>query len=149
VAAPQCWRVTLSRMMPPPQPPAIHWELPRPDFLSRVIWAISQVEDPNQDPAALGPHGEVGLYQFKQGTWESITGLPFRFATDPHWAAIEARFLANKIRWQLAFHRLDVTPYNIALVWKTGNLDAVVLQKWQSPEVRDYAQRVANLFTMR
>lgn len=125
-------------------PPAIVCTAPASAVdLGRMAWALRQVEEvPGK---LLGAHGELGPYQFKQKTWESVTGLPFSYAAYPSFAELVARAYLADLRRELHLAGQDVTVYNLALTWKCGP-DAVILKKWQSSADKDFAQRVVNLY---
>jgi hypothetical protein len=93
----------------------------------------------------MGRHGELGDYQFKKVTWASLTDLPFSDAEKPAYARLVARVHLRNLRHQLAERHLEVTVYNLALMWK-GGASVVILHKWQPQAARDYAQRVENLY---
>lgn len=95
-----------------------------------------------------GHHGELGDYQFKKVTWEGITDLPFSYAANPAYSRLVARARVNQLRRELLERRLEVTVYNLALMWK-GGASVVILHKWQPTAARDYAIRVENLYVDR
>ena len=116
-----------------------------PVDLDRMLRAISAIENPKQDPSAIGRHGEVGLYQFKAKTWKETTALSFDLAADP----IASRQIAERrirvIDSELRHAKIDATPYNFALCWRVG-IAGAILHKFQPKEIRDYAIRVETIY---
>jgi hypothetical protein len=111
---------------------------------SETLEAIHRIENP-RDLSRPGKYGELGAYQFRQGTWHMHTTLPFEKALD----RTESEQIAVKhyewLRRGLARNGVAQTPYNIALAWNAG-LSSVVRGR-TSRASHDYAQRVSNLAT--
>jgi hypothetical protein len=107
-----------------------------------VLLAIHWVENPN-NVTHPGPRGELGPYQFLRETWAMHTNKPFSWANRKNVADEVAALHFEWIRRELERHGVEVTPYNVALVWNAG-LGATVRGEL-SPANHDYAQRVANL----
>lgn len=107
-----------------------------------TLQAIHWVENPNNSPRP-GPCGELGAYQFREGTWRMHTQVPFRHAVDrQHSDAVAVRHY-DWIKRGLVRAGLPVTPYTVALAWN-GGLAAAVRGR-VSPATRNYAERVSNL----
>lgn len=113
--------------------------------LGPLLLAISKIENPRQDPMAVGPRGERGLWQIKETTWKDTTGWPFRDAWDPLLSRLVAREHLLWLERQLEVNGFKANAYNMALCWRVG-LEGFVNRK-HLPEARDYAQRVVNLMT--
>lgn len=117
-------------------PPAVACE--RWETLQAIHW----VENPHNSTKP-GPCGELGAYQFREGTWRMHTQVPFRQAIDrTHADAVAIRHY-EWIKRGLVRAGLPVTPYHIALAWN-GGLAATVRGRI-SASTRNYAERVSNL----
>lgn len=110
----------------------------------RFLSAIQQVENPNADPRAIGPHGERGLHQIDHGTWIGATGEHWDKAFDP---VIERQVAVHHyldLKWDLLERRVDPTVHRMALAWKMGAAGAD-LRVPNAAEL-DYAKRVEALY---
>jgi hypothetical protein len=109
---------------------------------SETLDAIHRVENP-LNLTRPGKFGELGAYQFRQGTWKMHTDLPFELALD----RVQSEEIAIRhyewIKRGLARHGLPQTPYYIAMAWN-GGLSSVIRGR-SSIAARDYAERVSNL----
>lgn len=109
-----------------------------------TLEAIHTIENPHNS-TRMGPHGELGAYQFREGTWHMYTTIPFSRALDRKTSDQVAVKHYEWIKHQLEVAGVPGSAYNIALAWN-GGLDAVV--NGHSPRVsHDYAERVVNLAT--
>jgi len=107
-----------------------------------TLEAIHCVENPG-NLTRPGPYGELGAYQFREGTWRMHTKVPFRLALDRAASDQVAVKHYEFLKRELEHAGIAVTPYMIALAWN-GGLEAAVLGR--SPRAaREYAERVANL----
>lgn len=113
--------------------------------LSRMLLALSRIENPAQDVRAVGPRGERGLWQMKESTWKDTTGWPFSLATDPAVSRCVARTRLIFCECELQKAGISVSVRNMALCWREG-LSAVINHKFQPKAVRDYAIRVENVY---
>lgn len=122
-----------------------------------LIESIILVES-RGNPKCVGPKGERGLMQIRQGTWEETTRnmygapLPFEQAFDgptnravgAHYLeALQRQLLERKERWQSSLNPLLLASYN-------GGIQ-LVDQCDYNPErfptpVKRYVQRVSNLY---
>ncbi len=109
-----------------------------------TLQAIHWVENPH-DSLKPGPCGELGAYQFREGTWRMHTQVPFRQAIDRKHADAVAIRHYEWIKRGLVRAGLPVTPYHVALAWN-GGLSAT-LRGRVSAATRNYAERVNNLAT--
>jgi hypothetical protein len=107
-----------------------------------TLEAIHMLENP-RDLSTPGPCGELGAYQFREGTWKCYSPEPFRRALDRRASDQVAVQHYVFLRRRLETHGIEATPYTIALAWNAG-IGAVV--KGRAPRAaRDYAERAANL----
>jgi hypothetical protein len=109
---------------------------------TETLEAIHRVENP-LDLSRPGSHGELGAYQFRQGTWHMHTDLPFERALDRYDSEEVAVRHYEWLRRGLARNGLPQTPYYIALAWN-GGLASVVRGR-SSKSAHNYAERVSNL----
>lgn len=109
-----------------------------------TLQAIHWVENPHNSPKP-GPCGELGAYQFREGTWRMHTQVPFRQAIDRQHADAVAIRHYEWIKRGLVRAGLPVTSYHVALAWN-GGLTATVRGR-VSAATRNYAERVSNLAT--
>jgi hypothetical protein len=107
-----------------------------------TLEAIHQLENPT-DTTAPGPYGELGAYQFREGTWKTYTNTPFRRALDRRTSDAIAVKHYNHIKAELVDHGVNPTAYRIALAWN-GGLGAALESRPPSAAV-DYATRASNL----
>lgn len=120
--------------------------MPSTDF-RRLAECIREVERRPRHPRGL--HGELGDFQFKKSAWdEDAQGLPFSFALDRPHAEIVAERRLRRMSRLLTERCIDPTAYNLALCWNEG-VSGVILGKWQTQGVRDYAVHVENLYLAR
>ncbi len=107
-----------------------------------TLEAIHQLENPgNTDlPGALG---ELGPYQFREGTWKMHTAAPFSRALDRRSSDAVAVKHYEWIKAELERRGIAATPYRIALAWN-GGIRAVFVDHPPAVAV-DYASRAANL----
>lgn len=106
---------------------------------------IHAVENPT-DSKEPGPAGELGPFQFIQGTWERYTQLPFTvfYVCDLGIADTIARRHYTELQVQLRKAGIAPTPYNLAVAWN-GGLGGVYGPGKNWAAIYDYAQRVQNL----
>lgn len=114
-------------------------DVAREHFLD-CIRAVERVEGRQS-----GHHAELGDFQFKRATWEALTNMPFYYAESPRDAREVARLYFASLRHQLIERRLEVSVYNLALMWN-GGATSVILRKHIPQAERDYARRVENLY---
>ena len=107
-----------------------------------VLQAIHLVENPTYS-TRMGANGELGPYQFRQGTWKMHTKKPFYLATNREEADRVAVKHHQWITTQLEKNGLEATPYRIALAWNAG-LTATLRDRAPSRS-HDYATRVQAL----
>lgn len=107
-----------------------------------TLQAINWVENPNNSPR-VGPHGELGPYQFRISTWHMYTKKPFAMALQRQYADDVAVRHYEWIKRSLENRGLESTPYNIALAWNAG-LDQVV-NGHVPASAYEYAAQVNNL----
>jgi hypothetical protein len=107
-----------------------------------TLQAINWVENP-RNTTRIGPHGELGPYQFRQPTWRMYTSRPFALATERQYADEVAVMHYEWIKRGLESAGIKPTPYRIALVWNAG-LDQVVNDRVPASAYA-YAEQVANL----
>ena len=108
-----------------------------------LLAAISQAET-GGNAAAIGPQGELGLYQFTRATWNLHTTEPFADALDATRATAVAQRHLAWLRELLAAHDVPATPYNLAAAWNAG-VNAVIDARIPT-STRDYAERVEMLW---
>src|SRR5579859_1472376 len=89
-----------------------------------TLEAIHWVENPHNS-TRLGPHGELGPYQFRQSTWRMYSRRPFYEAINRQYSDEVAVRHYEWLRDGLVQARVTPMPYDIALAWNAG-LDAVV-----------------------
>jgi len=107
-----------------------------------TLQAINWVENPHNS-TRVGPHGELGPYQFRPATWRMYTKRPFALAVQREAADEVAVRHYEWIRRGLQSNGIEATPYNIALAWNAG-LDQVV--NGRAPAAAyEYASQVTNL----
>jgi hypothetical protein len=107
-----------------------------------TLEAIHQLENPT-DTSAPGPFGELGAYQFREGTWKTYTSTPFRRALDRRTSDAIAVKCYNRIKSDLESRGIVATPYRIALAWN-GGMGAACGSNPPAAAI-DYATRAANL----
>jgi hypothetical protein len=107
-----------------------------------TLEAIHWIENPSNS-SRPGRHGELGAYQFRESTWRMHTNVPFYRANDRRASDDVAVRHYEWIKSGLVRNGIDVTPYNVALVWN-GGLAAVVNGNI-GEATRDYAERVTNM----
>jgi len=107
-----------------------------------TLQAINWVENP-RNSTRVGPHGELGPYQFRYSTWRMYTKKPFALAVQREEADVVAVRHYEWIKRGLETNGIAATPYNIALAWNAG-LDQVV-NRHVPPSSYNYAQQVNNL----
>jgi hypothetical protein len=127
------------------QPPAIHAPAAIGIDLSRLLLALTQVENPAQDPFAVGPRGERGLWQMKKEAWQQVSGWPYRYVTDPIISRSVAREYLLWLESELARDGVRATPMNLILAWKCGE-SGFANRKYLPQGVKDAAQRCLNLY---
>lgn len=107
-----------------------------------TLQAINWVENPH-DSTRVGPHGELGPYQFRLSTWRAYTKKPFACAVIRKDADEVAVKHYDWIKRSLERSGIKATPFNIALAWNAG-LSQVI--KGTAPESSYvYARHVTNL----
>ena len=107
-----------------------------------TLQAIHQLENP-QDSQQPGNLGELGAYQFREGTWRMHTSVPFQAALDRRVSDAVAVKHYDWLRSELERRGIAVTPYRIALAWN-GGIRAATAGHPPASAV-DYAHRAANL----
>jgi len=107
-----------------------------------TLEAIHQLENPTNS-TRVGPHGELGAYQFRRETWAMYTQTPFHWALDRQVSDQVAVLHYEWLKEHLARNGISPTPYHIALAWNCG-IGAVLRARPPSAAV-SYAQRAANL----
>lgn len=107
-----------------------------------TLEAIHQLENPH-DSVSPGSCGELGAYQFREGTWRMYTRMPFRRALDRRSSDAVAVLHYDRIKAELESRGIEATPYRIALAWN-GGLRAALEMNPPLAAV-DYARRAANL----
>jgi hypothetical protein len=107
-----------------------------------TLQAINLVENPRNSPKP-GAMGELGPYQFREGTWRMHTSKPFSMAVQREHADEIAVKHYEWLRRGLERNGLTANPYNIALAWNAG-LSAVVNGRVGN-RTRGYASQVVNL----
>jgi hypothetical protein len=107
-----------------------------------TLEAIHWVENPHNS-TRLGPHGELGPYQFRQSTWRMYSRRPFYEAINRQYSDEVAVKHYEWIKEGLENAGIDATPYNIAMAWNAG-LDAVIGGRAPSAS-HAYADQVNNL----
>ncbi len=107
-----------------------------------TLQAINWVENPNNS-TRVGPHGELGPYQFRRATWRMYTRKPFALAVQREDADEVAVKHYEWLKRGLQSGGLDPTPFNIALAWNAG-LDEVINGRAPDSAYR-YAEQVNNL----
>lgn len=119
----------------------------RPVNRAALLAALAEVESRN-NPHAVGPAGERGLWQFRLGTWRQHTSAPFAWAHEP----AKAREIAEKhLEWLrqawVKSRGREPTARELAATWN-GGVSLANGRKWP-PCVVDYCERVAALYTVR
>ncbi|MDE2104589.1 MAG: hypothetical protein KGL39_45560 [Patescibacteria group bacterium] len=109
----------------------------------RLLWAIRQVEECPGRP--IGKHGERGPWQIKYAVWRETTDRPFSEAFTPEIAREVAAKRLRNLRTALLTRHLPLTVRNLALMWNAGAY-AVICHRIQPQHVKDYAERVENLY---
>ncbi|HZP60566.1 MAG TPA: hypothetical protein VFB27_09610 [Opitutaceae bacterium] len=107
-----------------------------------TLEAIHWVENPHNS-TRMGPHGELGPYQFRQATWRMYSHRPFYQAINRQYSDEVAVKHYEWLKGGLIQAGVSPTPYNIALAWNAG-LDAVIGRRIPSAS-RSYAEQVSNL----
>jgi len=107
-----------------------------------TLKAINWVENPFNSPKA-GPNGELGPYQFRQGTWRMYTRKPFSLALEQKHSDDVAIRHYEWIRRALLSSGIEPSPFFIALAWNAG-VDKVVNGRAPASSYR-YATQVTNL----
>jgi hypothetical protein len=107
-----------------------------------TLQAINWVENP-RNSMKVGPHGELGPYQFRLPTWRMYTKRPFALAAQRQNADEVAVQHYEWLKRGLQSAGINPTPYNIALAWNAG-LDHVVKDRVPAGSYA-YAEQVANL----
>lgn len=107
-----------------------------------TLEAIRMLENP-RGLETPGPHGELGVYQFREATWRQYTSAPFAQAIDRQLSDRVAEQHYDWLKSRLEANGVAVTPYTIALAWNAG-IGAVVRGR-QSPAAIDYAMRASAL----
>lgn len=127
--------------------------------VQRLIEAIKQVE--NWDGYSIGKNGERGSMQFKEGTWQQFTKLPFWWADSSyitesrafrkeskeikaHRETVERLYVSWIISKALPALRLAPTVYNAALVHVAGY--GTVEKHAFNTHQTDFANRVTNVY---
>lgn len=116
----------------------------RPTAYSRIalLDALHAVENP-RDTHKPGAHGELGRLQITRDTWREYTTLPY---DDEHVWAEEYGVALRHIAWMegaLKANGLEVTVFNVALMWNAGH--GLVIRRVLPPSSLDFAKRVDNL----
>ncbi|MGA3006521.1 MAG: hypothetical protein ABSE59_01390 [Opitutaceae bacterium] len=107
-----------------------------------TLEAIHWVENPHNS-TRLGPHGELGPYQFRQSTWRMYSRRPFYEAINREYSDEVAVKHYEWLKQGLENAGIEITPYNIAMAWNAG-LDAVI-GKHVPMTSHAYAEQVTNL----
>lgn len=107
-----------------------------------TLQAINWVENP-RNSTRVGPHGELGPYQFRRSTWHMYTKKPFTLAIQREDADAVAVKHYEWLKRGLENGGIDPTPFNIALAWNAG-LDQVINGRAPDSSYR-YADQVNNL----
>ena len=107
-----------------------------------TLQAINWVENPHNS-TRVGPHGELGPYQFRRATWRMYTTKPFALAIQREDADAVAVKHYEWLRRGLESGGVDPTPFNIALAWNAG-LDQVINGRAPNSAYQ-YAEQVNNL----
>jgi len=107
-----------------------------------TLQAINWVENP-RNSTRVGPHGELGPYQFRLSTWRMHTRKPFALAVQREEADAVAVKHYEWLKRGLETEGIQPTPYNIALAWNAG-LDQVVSGRVPAAAY-GYAEQVNNL----
>ena len=107
-----------------------------------TLQAINWVENP-RNSTRVGPHGELGPYQFRYSTWRMYTRKPFALAVQREASDEVAIKHYEWLKRGLESGGVAATPYNIALAWNAG-LDQVVNGRVPA-SAYNYAQQVSNL----
>lgn len=107
-----------------------------------VLQAINLVENPTNS-TRMGRNGELGPYQFRQGTWKMHTKKPFYLATQREEADRIAVKHHDWIKTQLERNGIEATPYRIALAWNAGV--SATINGRAPTRSHDYASRVEAL----
>jgi hypothetical protein len=109
-----------------------------------TLQAINWVENPH-DSTKVGPHGELGPYQFRISTWRDYSSKPFACAVIRKDADEVAVMHYDWIKRGLERNGIAATPFNIALAWNAG-LSSVVNRSVPAASYA-YAEHVNNLVT--
>jgi hypothetical protein len=118
----------------------------------RLLAAIAHVETGTRDldrpSRRIGRAGERSAWQMKKTTWHSYTTEPCLSASrDARLASVIAHMHLRHLRLQLELYRHPVKPWLLAVAWNGGFTTAT---RPAVPErVRDYADRVSNLYFAR
>jgi len=107
-----------------------------------TLQAIHWVENPNNQ-TRVGPHGELGPYQFRVATWRMHSSRPFAHAVQRQFADEVAVKHYEWITTGLRRAGIQPNPFHIALAWN-GGLEAVVSGRAPAACFR-YAEQVQNL----
>lgn len=109
-----------------------------------LAFAIAEVETGNRS-MAIGRHGELTEYQFRQGTWEQHSDVPFKEATkDPEEVKRVFRVHIRWIRTSLVILEKEPSVSNIAIMWNAGYGN--FLHGTIPDSTLDYSMRVENLY---
>ncbi len=107
-----------------------------------TLQAIHLLENPG-DSDKPGNRGELGAYQFREGTWRMHTVVPFAQALDRRVSDAVAVKHYDWLKAELVRRGVEVTPFRIALAWNAGI--SAVLAQHPPAAAADYATRAANL----
>ncbi|MFA5057016.1 MAG: hypothetical protein WC485_02790 [Opitutaceae bacterium] len=107
-----------------------------------TLQAINWVENP-RNSTRVGPHGELGPYQFRSSTWRMYTHKPFSLAVQRQAADEVAVKHYEWLKRGLESNGYEATPFNIALAWNAG-LDQVINDRVPASAYQ-YATQVNNL----
>ncbi|MDB6170002.1 MAG: hypothetical protein JWM88_2866 [Verrucomicrobia bacterium] len=107
-----------------------------------TLEAIHWVENPHNSDRP-GRFGELGAYQFREGTWRMHTSVPFYRANERKSSDEVAVRHYEWIKNGLVRAGIEITPYTIALAWN-GGLTAAIRGN-VTVGTRDYAARVSNM----
>lgn len=116
--------------------------LARPSERWATLEAIHQIENPRNSEEP-GRYGEMGPYQFREGTWRMHTLAPFSCAVDRRVSDAVAVKHYNWLKEQIERRGASASPYSIALAWN-GGIRAVFSLRPPAAAV-DYASRAASL----
>ncbi len=107
-----------------------------------TLQAINWVENP-RNSTKVGPHGELGPYQFRISTWRDYSSKPFACAVIRKDADEVAVKHYDWIKRGLERAGIAPTPFNIALAWNAG-LNTVINGSAPAASYA-YARHVNNL----